>query len=356
MAMYGESRAVRRGVKWRTGVALAGLGLLAACGFQPPEFLFGPPKIASQPVGELRPFASALQRAYLGYATAAYDRRAFSVSEFYARRSIMADGDDLPLPTPPIEDDARQEIAAAYDRLVAQFDSGARAAAPADTARAQAAYDCWIREDRSDGAREAADLCRTRTLDAVAALEAAPRFANAQAPSAVNSARAEQVAIEARRTLSAVGKAPVAVAAPSDRMSRIGRLRTTAGPTMGEFVVYFELGSTKLTVEARESLSATIAAIQTRQPGKVTLYGHTDRSGSARVNRRVSIRRAQAVQRYLRERFGAALAVDIIAMGEQNPAIDTADGVVEALNRRVEIALDSAVAQAETLNVAGLAP
>ena len=70
---------------------------------------------------------------------------------------------------------------------------------------------------------------------------------------------------------------------------------------------------------------------------KVIVVGHTDTSGSAAYNLRLSERRAKAVADAM---VGLGVAQGAIAVdwkGETAPAVATGDGVKEPLNRRSTI-------------------
>jgi outer membrane protein OmpA-like peptidoglycan-associated protein len=72
------------------------------------------------------------------------------------------------------------------------------------------------------------------------------------------------------------------------------------------------------------------------------IEGHTDRSGTATVNKRSALRRAEQVRDYLVAKGVTARAVSIVAHGEARPLIPTEDGVREVQNRRVEVILEGA--------------
>jgi outer membrane protein OmpA-like peptidoglycan-associated protein len=68
----------------------------------------------------------------------------------------------------------------------------------------------------------------------------------------------------------------------------------------------------------------------------VVLAGHADRAGASDYNLRLSQRRVAAVRAAI-QRAGVDVRFDISSFGEQRPAVQTADGVREARNRRVEV-------------------
>ena len=65
--------------------------------------------------------------------------------------------------------------------------------------------------------------------------------------------------------------------------------------------------------------------------------GHADRSGTEAYNQGLSEQRARNVARALVARGVPAPALDVQWFGESRPRIQTADGVREPQNRRVEI-------------------
>jgi outer membrane protein OmpA-like peptidoglycan-associated protein len=71
--------------------------------------------------------------------------------------------------------------------------------------------------------------------------------------------------------------------------------------------------------------------------GPMTITGHADKSGSDAYNNALSQRRANNIAAAL-ERLGVPRSdMTVVAKGEGQPKVDTADGVREPANRRVEI-------------------
>src|SRR3546814_14611666 len=67
------------------------------------------------------------------------------------------------------------------------------------------------------------------------------------------------------------------------------------------------------------------------------LAGHADRSGPADYNVGLSQRRADSVKGYMTSHAIPEGVISTEAFGESRPRVDTADGVREVQNRRVEI-------------------
>jgi outer membrane protein OmpA-like peptidoglycan-associated protein len=104
-------------------------------------------------------------------------------------------------------------------------------------------------------------------------------------------------------------------------------------------ILYFDIGTTRLTVRSKATLEQIAERIRGFPAPQVTIIGHTDRSGPEALNDVLSMRRALAVRELLLELGVAAGAIEISARGEREPLVPTRDGVPEERNRRVEINL-----------------
>lgn len=107
--------------------------------------------------------------------------------------------------------------------------------------------------------------------------------------------------------------------------------------TPGPYIVFFEWDKSDITPEAAGILDNAISAYQDCGNAQVMLAGHADRSGSASYNVGLSQRRADSVRSYLTGRGIPDGVIGSEAFGESRPRVETADGVRELQNRRVEI-------------------
>ncbi|HEX8413050.1 MAG TPA: OmpA family protein [Sphingomicrobium sp.] len=105
----------------------------------------------------------------------------------------------------------------------------------------------------------------------------------------------------------------------------------------GPFIVFFEWDKSTITAEASSILDNAVAQYQTCGNAQVMLAGHADRSGTPAYNVGLSQRRADAVSAYLSGRGIPGGVITTRAFGETAPRVETADGVRELQNRRVEI-------------------
>jgi OmpA-OmpF porin, OOP family len=106
---------------------------------------------------------------------------------------------------------------------------------------------------------------------------------------------------------------------------------------VGPFIVFFDWDRSDITPQAASILDNAAEQYRATGNAQVVLAGHADRSGSDQYNVGLSQRRAENVRQYLAGRGIAEGVMRTEAFGESRPAVDTADGVREPQNRRVEI-------------------
>jgi len=216
----------------------------------------------------------------------------------YAAKALTASTGEDVLPEDPIEDDP--DSAGVHDRLLRALDVG-RDKQPDLMARAQAAYDCWAMDAAVDGMAHASAQCHQQALAALSRLRAGP----APAP------------------------APVAQTSPPP----------PAPPANPDYTVYFDLASWTLTAEDLSVLQQAIDAARQGRQSTIDVVGHTDTSGSADYNMKLSVRRADVVRDALVTMGARADAIKVSGVGESDLAVQTPDGVKEAKNRRTVITL-----------------
>lgn len=102
-------------------------------------------------------------------------------------------------------------------------------------------------------------------------------------------------------------------------------------------MVFFEFDKAELTADAQQVLAQAAEAFKAGAPVSVLVQGHTDRSGTDAYNQKLSERRAAAAKAFLESKGLTGDALKAEAFGESQPLVDTADGVREPQNRRVEI-------------------
>ena len=204
-------------------------------------------------------------------------------------------------------------------RLVRDI-AAAKGPAPTQAAAAQADFDCWIMASAVSSAGPMAQACRTSLTDAMAVLENGTR---PTPPPAL--------------TFTApVYTAPVAPVAPV-------RLRlctpAAAQPVATDFTVYFDFDSWTLTAEDLTVITNVINTARAGGQTHINIVGHTDTSGTVEYNQKLSVRRANVVVEALVDMGARRAAIKASGVGKTDLAVQTADGVKEAKNRRTVIDL-----------------
>ena len=110
-----------------------------------------------------------------------------------------------------------------------------------------------------------------------------------------------------------------------------------AAVTPPSFMVFFDWDRSNLSQQALTTIRQAADAFKTKGNARITATGHTDTSGPESYNMALSLRRANAVKDALVREGVPAQAITVIGRGEQGLLVQTADGVREPQNRRVEI-------------------
>jgi OOP family OmpA-OmpF porin len=105
------------------------------------------------------------------------------------------------------------------------------------------------------------------------------------------------------------------------------------------FMVFFDWDRSNLSQQALNTIKQAAAAFKSKGNARITATGHTDTSGPEAYNMALSLRRANAVKDALVREGVPAQAITVIGRGEQGLLVQTADGVREPQNRRVEIVI-----------------
>lgn len=106
-----------------------------------------------------------------------------------------------------------------------------------------------------------------------------------------------------------------------------------------KYVVLFPLGKAILTSEAHATIASAKQEYDRTGSANITVVGHTDTSGTAALNQRLSERRAKVVSDELVRLGVPQSAISESGVGENDLAVQTGQGVREAQNRRTEITI-----------------
>jgi outer membrane protein OmpA-like peptidoglycan-associated protein len=108
-------------------------------------------------------------------------------------------------------------------------------------------------------------------------------------------------------------------------------------PQPRAFIVFFDWDRADIRPDSQRVIEAAASYAKQRGLARVNLTGHADRSGPARYNMGLSLRRAQAVRAAFIKLGVSPSNIALVGKGESQPLVPTADGVREPRNRRVEI-------------------
>ncbi len=102
--------------------------------------------------------------------------------------------------------------------------------------------------------------------------------------------------------------------------------------------ILFATNKSELSASSKTALKKFVESLADMTDTDITIYGHTDNTGTLAVNERVSLERANAVASYLKScGLSASRIIDVQGKAYNQPVAsnDTAEG--RALNRRVEL-------------------
>lgn len=109
--------------------------------------------------------------------------------------------------------------------------------------------------------------------------------------------------------------------------------------TIRMYEVAFNNGTAILTTAAREELHPLVMALRHQPDLHIRIDGHTDASGSAESNRKLSLERAEAVATHLALQGVPTQRITVRGFGESRPVDSNATAAGRERNRRIEIVL-----------------
>jgi outer membrane protein OmpA-like peptidoglycan-associated protein len=105
------------------------------------------------------------------------------------------------------------------------------------------------------------------------------------------------------------------------------------------YLLYFDLGTTRLVASSRALLPVIVQRARLRKGADVSVIGHTDTKASAHSNELLARRRADYVASELHRAHLDVTAIEVDSYGESLLLIPTPDETPEPRNRRVEVTL-----------------
>lgn len=103
------------------------------------------------------------------------------------------------------------------------------------------------------------------------------------------------------------------------------------------FIVYFVTGQDELTEESRKAFEPVLQDFARRPAAEITVIGHTDQTGTDKVNDPLSHKRAERVRDMLVQRGIPTERIGTAGRGSREPLERGSGPAVDARNRRVEI-------------------
>lgn len=110
-------------------------------------------------------------------------------------------------------------------------------------------------------------------------------------------------------------------------------------PLPESFLLYFESGGTNLTTESAALIPTISERILARKEADMSIIGHSDTSGAAKLNEQLARERAVYVSGFFNAAELHLTEITITSHGEKNLLVKTADNVKEPRNRRVEVTI-----------------
>jgi outer membrane protein OmpA-like peptidoglycan-associated protein len=100
--------------------------------------------------------------------------------------------------------------------------------------------------------------------------------------------------------------------------------------------IYFDSGKAVLRPESYPRMDSIVEFMTHKKSARIEISGHTDNVGSAKTNKTLSLKRAQACRDYLTRNGVAASRIVAVGYGDERPIApnDSEDG--RQKNRRIE--------------------
>lgn len=276
------------------------------------------------------PFQNALSKHYMEYASEAEKDYDWPNSWHFADKGLMAAyGNDVgpeDLNDWDIPEEKLPDLQAARQQLMLALTPDAIHSDPETAARAQFAFDCWVKEQEQNWREDHIGYCRDQFQEALKQLTSAEPSAQAQEPEHPAKKSAKAAAAPAEKK--------------SEKKSVKAQVEKHARGETEAYIVFFQGQDAELTASGKEVVDEVVSQLSHMEHYEVVLHSHTDTKGSAEDDLKLSEARAQAVKQRLVDGGVKADAIKSFAFGKSDTPVKTADNVAEPANHRVEIFLN----------------
>jgi OOP family OmpA-OmpF porin len=201
------------------------------------------------------------------------------------------------------------ELSQARRELVEALDGNGRTTVPELAAHTQRQFDCWVEEQEENIQPEDIAACRAAFWAGLKQIQ------------------------------DAIRPAPMAAEPEPEPMAAPEPAPAMEVPQMPVFFVFLDFDSADLDAKAQGLVENIAKQIGIRDPARVFITGHADKAGSHDYNMALSERRAQAVADAIAGHGVDAMVLTAMAMSEDEPRVDTADGARERQNRYVKVTI-----------------
>lgn len=250
---------------------------------------------------QIEPYGSDFNRhlhaRYLALATNKRQALAWRDSAHFADKALLAAREEQVGPEPVharrLDPITAAELSRARRHLVIALENDAGLKMPLEAARAQANFDCWVREQEVDRRIDDILTCRNDFYVALSQVQYDLGLPVALGP---------------------------------------------AKPDSGYFV-YFGFDSVKLSDEAVATVKAAASSLAAGDARSVVIGGHADRAGTEAYSEDLSQRRVQAVRELLLSAGVKARQIEVAPYGAKLPRMATPDNTAASEDRLVEINL-----------------
>ena len=133
------------------------------------------------------------------------------------------------------------------------------------------------------------------------------------------------------------GKAKSEITTEQAVIAQFGQTLSALPTPPATFMIFFKSDSAEILGASLKELEGMLGQIKERKPNQIICAGHSDSLGEKSYNKSLSLKRAEAVQKYLIKHGIDKNIIEISYYGDANPLVKTAPGASNAKNRRVEI-------------------